>query len=70
MKGFNLDGTPYTTENVQWVMYFNGGQAFHGVYWHTNWGNRMSHGCVGMPISRAKQIYDWSASGTDVWIHN
>ena len=54
MKGFNLDGTPYTTENVQWVMYFNGGQAFHGVYWHTNWGHRMSHGCVGMPISRAQ----------------
>lgn len=60
----------YTVENVQWVMYFNGDQAFHGVYWHNNFGTPQSHGCVGMPNSRAKQIYDWSPTGVDVWIHN
>ena len=70
MRGHNADGTTYETPNVEWVMYFNGDQAFHGVYWHTNWGRRMSHGCVGMPIYRAQQIYNWSAGGTDVWIHN
>ena len=70
MRGHNADGTTYETPNVEWVMYFNGDQAFHGVYWHSNWGHRMSHGCVGMPIYRAQQIYSWSAGGTDVWIHN
>ena len=50
-------------------MYFNGDQAFHGVYWHSNWGRRMSHGCVGMPEWRAQQIYNWSPNGVDVWIH-
>ncbi len=62
----------YETPNVKWVMYFNsirGGQAFHGVYWHSNWGSRMSHGCVGMSESRAKQIYDWTPQGVDVYIH-
>lgn len=60
----------YKVENVQWVMYFNGNQAFHGVYWHNDFGNARSHGCVGMPNSRAKQIYDWAPTGVDVWIHN
>lgn len=59
----------YYVENVKWVMYFNGNQAFHGVYWHSSWGTRMSHGCVGMPESRAKQLYDWSPEGVEISIH-
>ena len=59
----------YEVPNIEWIMYFNGSQAFHGVYWHNNFGTPMSHGCVGMPNSRAKQIYDWSPNGVDVWIH-
>ncbi|MEU1972222.1 L,D-transpeptidase [Microbacterium sp. NPDC019599] len=74
MRGYDRDAQgnitgEYETPNVRWPMYFNGGQAFHGVYWHSNYGNRMSHGCVGMPEWRAKQIYDWAPYGTDVWIH-
>lgn len=59
----------YEVPNIEWIMYFNGSQAFHGVYWHNNFGTPMSHGCVGMPNHRAKQIYDWSPTGVDVWIH-
>ena len=59
----------YSVPNVQWVMYYNGDQAFHGVYWHTNWGKQMSHGCVGMSNAKAQSIYDWALNGTDVWIH-
>lgn len=59
----------YDVPNVQWVMYFNGDQAFHGVYWHSAWGEQRSHGCVGMSNARAKQIYDWAPEGVDVWIH-
>lgn len=60
----------YDVPNVEWVMYFNGDEAFHGVYWHNNFGTPQSHGCVGMPNYRAKQIYDWSPTGVDVWIHD
>lgn len=59
----------YEVPNVKWVMYFNGDQAFHGVYWHDNWGTQMSHGCVGMPEWRAQWIYNWAPNGVDVWIH-
>ncbi|MCR2785113.1 MULTISPECIES: L,D-transpeptidase family protein [unclassified Microbacterium] len=61
---------PYVQPNVKWMMYFNGGQAFHGVYWHSNWGRPSSHGCVGMPEWRAAQLYDWAAPGVEVSIHN
>lgn len=60
----------YVVPDVQWVMYFDyNGDAFHGVYWHNNFGHPMSHGCVGMPISLAEQLYDWTPDGTDVYVH-
>ncbi|MCK6066630.1 MULTISPECIES: L,D-transpeptidase family protein [Microbacterium] len=62
-------GAPYCTENVPWVSYFNGDQAFHGAYWHNNFGNVMSHGCVNLPVSAAKFIYDWAPQGTQVSVH-
>jgi lipoprotein-anchoring transpeptidase ErfK/SrfK len=70
MRGNNLDGTTYTTPDVPWIMYFNGGEGFHGVYWHNNWGHKMSHGCVGMPIPKAKMLYDWSPNNIEVWVHD
>ena len=60
----------YDVPNVQWIMYYYGGEALHGVYWHNDFGNPRSHGCVGMPNYRAKEIYDWLPNGGDVWIHN
>lgn len=70
MRGTALDsGVEYEQPDVRWAMYFNGDQAFHGVYWHSAWGTRKSAGCVGMPNSRAEQIYAWAPQGTDVWIH-
>ena len=64
-----FEGAPYCTEDVPWVTYFNGDQAFHGAYWHNNFGNRMSHGCVNMPVDIAKYVYDWAPTGTEVWVH-
>jgi lipoprotein-anchoring transpeptidase ErfK/SrfK len=60
----------YVVPDVQWVMYFDyNGDAFHGVYWHDNFGHPMSHGCVGMPIGLAQQLYEWTPDGTDVYVH-
>lgn len=59
----------YFQPDVPWVMYFNGDEALHGVYWHSNWGTPMSHGCVGMPIDAAKWLYNWSPEGVNVYVH-
>lgn len=70
MRGVGMDsGVPYEVPNVQWVMYFNGDQAFHGVYWHSSFGRPASNGCVGMPNWRAEQLYYWAPDGVDVWTH-
>ncbi|GAA1983939.1 L,D-transpeptidase family protein [Microbacterium pumilum] len=60
----------YFTPNVPWISYFNGDEALHGAYWHNNFGNRMSHGCVNMPIDAARFVYDWAPIGTEVWVHD
>jgi len=52
------DGELY---GVPWVSYFtNSGIAFHGTYWHNDFSQAKSHGCVNMPIQAAKWLYLWS----------
>ena len=65
----DMKGADYITKDVPWVTYFNGDQAFHGTYWHSNFGHVMSHGCVNMPISAAKWVYDWAPDGVEVSVH-
>jgi len=53
----------YELPGVPWVSFFvhDIGVAFHGTYWHDNFGARMSHGCVNMRCEDAKWLYRWSA---------
>lgn len=32
----------------------------HGVYWHNNFGQPMSHGCVNEPLANAAQLFEWA----------
>ena len=65
-----LQGECYNVPNVPHVMYFtNVGHAFHGAYWHNNFGQRMSHGCINEPLGQAEWLYNWSSIGTRVVIH-
>jgi len=51
----------YERPGVPWVCFFDPtGIAFHGTYWHNNFGSRMSHGCVNMHMEDAKWLYRWS----------
>jgi lipoprotein-anchoring transpeptidase ErfK/SrfK len=52
----------YELPGVPWVSFFEHmtGVAFHGTYWHDNFGSRMSHGCVNMRVEDAKWLYRWS----------
>lgn len=70
MKGKNADGTPYETKDVPWVIYYDGNYALHGAYWRSSFGYDAgaggSHGCVNLPVDKAKQLYDWARIGTTV----
>ena len=46
---------------VPWVSYFtDSGIAFHGTYWHNDYSQPRSHGCVNLPIHAAHWIYLWT----------
>lgn len=63
-------GEYYYIPNIPWVSYFDDGEAFHGTYWHHNFGHPMSHGCINMSIPDAKILYDFAPVGTKVVVHN
>jgi len=65
----SMSGPGYHYPNVPYVMYFYRGYSFHGTYWHSNFGRPMSHGCVNMPTSEARWLYNWAPVGTLVKIH-
>ena len=70
MRGTNADGSKYVTENVPFITYFNGDEALHGTYWHSNFGRPMSHGCVNMTIDAARYVWEFATKGTEVWVHD
>ncbi len=46
---------------VPWTCFFaEGGYAFHGTYWHNNFGIPMSKGCVNMRNEDAKWLFRWA----------
>lgn len=50
----------YELPGVPWVSFFHDtGVAFHGTYWHTDFGIPRSHGCVNMRPEEAKWLYRW-----------
>jgi lipoprotein-anchoring transpeptidase ErfK/SrfK len=58
-------GTYYNLPNVEWVQYFYEDYSFHGTYWHRNFGQPMSHGCLNMTIRDAKWLFDWAGPEWD-----
>jgi lipoprotein-anchoring transpeptidase ErfK/SrfK len=69
MRGFNTDGTRYAVPNVPWSSFFYAGYALHGAPWRSSFGYSDSHGCVNLPVSVAKWVYDWTSIGTTVVSH-
>jgi hypothetical protein len=55
----------YELPGVPWTCFFAPhGIAFHGTYWHDNFGTPMSHGCINMRTEEAKWLYRWSLPET------
>jgi len=52
----------YNLPGVPWCAFFTGiGNAFHGAYWHNDYGRPRSHGCVNLPSDAAKFLYRWTS---------
>jgi hypothetical protein len=50
----------FELRDVPWVMYFSGGYALHGAYWHDDFGKVRSHGCVNLAPVDARYVFSWS----------
>jgi lipoprotein-anchoring transpeptidase ErfK/SrfK len=50
----------YELPGVPWVAFFHiTGVAFHGTYWHNDFGRPRSHGCINMRTDEARWLYRW-----------
>lgn len=57
----------YDMPGVPWTMYFtHSGAAIHGAYWHENFGEQWSHGCINLNPLEAERLYTWADAGTKV----
>jgi len=65
----DMSGPGYYLPDVPYTMYFYHGYGIHGTYWHSNFGNPMSHGCVNMITEEAGWLFDWSHVGILVNVH-
>jgi hypothetical protein len=46
--------------DVPWTQNFHGPHALHVAYWHDNWGEKMSAGCVNVSALDGKWLFDWT----------
>ena len=55
------DADDYELPGVPWTLFFTPqGHAFHGTYWHENFGVPMSRGCVNMRTDEARWLFRWT----------
>jgi hypothetical protein len=66
MQGTNPDGSHYA-DFVQWVAYFNGGDAVHYMP-RASYGSPQSLGCIELPYTAAEQAWGYLTYGTLVTV--
>jgi L,D-transpeptidase catalytic domain len=67
MSGTNPDGSHYSDPGIQYVSYFNGGDALH-AFTRAQYGFPQSLGCVEMPLGPAGQVFPYTPIGTLVHV--
>jgi hypothetical protein len=60
MRGDDPIDGPYEVEEVPWTMYYSGGYALHGAYWHDEFGRVRSHGCTNIAPADARWLLSWT----------
>ena len=58
--GSKARGDFYDLPNVPYTMYYDRGYGIHGAYWHNNFGQPMSHGCINLSIPDAEKLFFWT----------
>lgn len=53
----------YYIEDVPYLLYYQGSWAIHSAYWHDEFGNPNSHGCVNLSLRDAAWLFDWVQEG-------
>ena len=57
------DKDEFDLRDVPYVQYFTEGYALHAAYWHDDFGNPRSHGCVNLAPLDASWLFDWTTPG-------
>ncbi len=68
MSGTHPDGSHYSDPGIQWVSYFNGGDALH-EFPRYSYGFPQSLGCVEMPFASAQTVFPFTPIGTLVTVN-
>jgi lipoprotein-anchoring transpeptidase ErfK/SrfK len=61
-------GERYYYPNAKWNLRFLKRYYIHGAYWHNNFGQPMSHGCVNVAYKDMESLYEFADVGTLVTI--
>jgi peptidoglycan hydrolase-like protein with peptidoglycan-binding domain len=67
MSGNNPDGSHYSDPGIQFISYFNGGDALH-AFDRAQFGSPQSLGCVEMALGPAGQVWPYTPVGTPVHV--
>jgi lipoprotein-anchoring transpeptidase ErfK/SrfK len=65
----DMRGPGYYLKDVPYTMYFYKDYGLHGTYWHSNFGQPMSHGCVNLSTDDARWLFEFASEGTLVYVH-
>ena len=69
LRETRMQGDDYDVPDVPYTMYYYGGYAIHGAYWHNNFSTPVSHGCVNVAVDHARWLFNWATIGTPVVVH-
>ena len=57
----------YDVGEVPWAIRFRKGLFLHAAYWHDDFGDKHSHGCVNLAPKDARFLYEWAGLVPDGW---
>jgi hypothetical protein len=60
MDGEDDVSDSYNLLDVPFVQYFHNGFALHGTYWHDDFGEVRSHGCINLAPIDAAWLFEWT----------
>ena len=72
VKTYGGQGYNFYYPNTKWNLHFATGQYrfyIHGAYWHNNFGQPMSHGCINVSYDNMEPLYWFAQVGTKLIIN-